>query len=246
MPHKRATRSVREQRKAQRATDLPPHIAIEHEPVPKSVSRVLDAGRIRREYRKKRQLDPSGADGHPQKKRCHDATSVKDDEIMALRIKPNETIAQFNRRVENNMMPLVKTSLRQSSSQTRSVRREEAAEEIFKRGIGKNKSRHPLPESSKMGSDPPLNAVADEETPSPRNKTKEFQAVSTAAPRRLNDIAQEPPVIMKLPRGATKNDAAPSGVLSMAQKAMMEGERDKAIKHYRELKARKLRGTSGV
>lgn len=144
------------------------------------------------------------------------------------------------------MMPVIKTALRQSSAQVRRVRREEAAQDTLKRGKQVGKARRPLLESPKKGPDPPQTAAAGEDIVNLRNTGKEFQAVSTSAPRRLNDIAQEPPVIKKLPRGATKNDAAPSGVLSMAQKAMMEEERDKAIRHYRELKVRRLRESGGV
>lgn len=143
-------------------------------------------------------------------------------------------------------MPLIKTALRHSSAQTRRVRREEVAQETLKRGKQGDKARQPLLESPKKHSDPSPTAVADREIVNPENAGKEFQVALTSAPRRLNDIAQEPPVIKKLPRGVTKNDAAPSGVLSMAQKAMMEEERDKAIRHYRELKARKLRESDSV
>lgn len=146
------------------------------------------------------------------------------------------------RRVENSMMPIIKAALRQSSAQARKVRREVTAQERLKQG----KRIEMAPESSKKGPDPPPIAAADEENTGRRHVTKEFQVVSTSTPRRLNDIAQEPPIIKKLPRGAAKNDAAPSGVLSMAQKAMMEEERDKAVRRYRELKARKLRENGGV
>ncbi|KAG6375939.1 hypothetical protein JVT61DRAFT_2810 [Boletus reticuloceps] len=249
MPHKRAKRSVREREKAQRATDLAPTISIEHESIPKSVSRVLDAGQIRREYRKKkRQLDGVGnsdeGDGR-HKKRRHNTTEMNDGETTALRIKPGETVTQFNRRVETGMTPLIRTALRQSSAQARRVRREAAAQETLKRGKQGDNARHPPPASSKKGSDPPPTAAAHEENIDRRSVTKEFQVVSTSAPRRLNDVAQEPPLIKKLPRGA-KHDAAPSGVLSMAQKVMMEEERDKAIRRYRELKAGKLRESGGV
>ncbi|KAH0832258.1 hypothetical protein J3R83DRAFT_13243 [Lanmaoa asiatica] len=241
MPHKRAKRPARERKKAQRAIDLAPKISAEHEPIPKSVLRVLDAGQIRREYRKKKRELDGVEDNLQRKKRRHDATGMKDDEkIAALRIKPSETVAQFDRRVENSMMPLIKTALRQSSAQARRVRREEAAEETLKRVKQADKARHSVLESPNNVSDPPLTAAVNEEIAPPR-KTKEFQVVSTSAPRRLNDVAQEPPVIKKLSCGATKNDAAPSGVLSIAQKAMMEEERNKVIRHYRELKARKLR-----
>ena len=85
-----------------RATNLAPKIGIEHEPIPKSVLRVLDARRIRREYRtKKRQLDGvSNSDeaNLERKKRRQDATSVREDkETPALRIRPGETVAQFDR-----------------------------------------------------------------------------------------------------------------------------------------------------
>lgn len=139
-------------------------------------------------------------------------------------------------------MPLIKTAVRQSSAQARRVRREEAALETLKRGKQGDNARNPLLESPKKRSDPPPTAAADGGIV---NVRKEFQVVSTSAPRRLNDIAQEPPVLKKFP-GVTKNDAAPSGVLSMAQKAMMEEERDKAIRYYRELKAKKLRESGGV
>lgn len=144
-------------------------------------------------------------------------------------------------------MPLIKTALRQSSAQARRVR-SEVAQEPLTRGKQGDKARHPLTllESLKKRPDPPPTAVTDGEIVNPRNARKEFQVALTSAPRRLNDIAQEPPVIKKLPRGVTKNDAAPSGVLSMAQKAMMEEERDKAIRHYRELKARKPRESGSV
>lgn len=84
-----------------RATDLAPKISIEHEPIPKSVSRVLDAGQIRREYRKKkRQLDgvSDSDEDHLQRKRGRcDATDIKNGETTALRINPGETVTQFNR-----------------------------------------------------------------------------------------------------------------------------------------------------
>lgn len=80
-------------------------------------------------------------------------------------------------------------------------------------------------------------------------KAKEFERVSSSAPKRLNDIVQAPPQIKQLPRKAKKLAAAggtpktgvslKDGVLSMAQKAMMEEERDRVIRLYREMKRRK-------
>ncbi|KIK98534.1 hypothetical protein PAXRUDRAFT_670604 [Paxillus rubicundulus Ve08.2h10] len=252
MPHKRAKRSVRERGKALQDIDLAPKIAIEREPIPKSVSRVLDAGRIRREYReKKRKLGGDNDEDNPRlKKRRHNHNETDrnvDGETKGLKIKPGETVAHFNKRVEATMMPLIKTALQQSSAKARKIWKEESSQEAPKPDKkGYNKSRHQRPETSKGISVPPPAACADE---GPVKHTlytaKEFQVTSTAVPRRLNDIAQEPPEIKKIPRGATKSDRT-TGVLSMAQKAMMDEEREKAIKHYRELKARKVRDPSGA
>lgn len=72
---------------------------------------------------------------------------------------------------------------------------------------------------------------------------KEFVVVNSSAPKRLNDIAQAPPEFSQLPRGATAFSSKKDGVLSMAQKLLMEKERENAIARYRELKlTRKHRG----
>ena len=83
------------------------------------------------------------------------------------------------------------------------------------------------------------------------DRPKEFSTTSSAAPRRLNDIAMAPPELKKLPRGATKHlsrgggKAGASGVLSMAQRVMMEAERENAIKRYRDMKERKANDGEG-
>lgn len=84
------------------------------------------------------------------------------------------------------------------------------------------------------------------------NRPKEFATMSSAAPRRLNDIAMAPPELKKLPRGAAKRSpggkatAAGVGVLSMAQRAMMEVERKNAIRRYREMKERKAKESDPI
>jgi hypothetical protein len=80
------------------------------------------------------------------------------------------------------------------------------------------------------------------------HRPKEFAVMSSAAPRRLNDIAMAPPELKKFLRGVkTKKHTSPAGagagagVLSMSQRVMMEAERESAIKRYREMKERKTR-----
>jgi hypothetical protein len=87
------------------------------------------------------------------------------------------------------------------------------------------------------------------QTLSTKERPKEFTSFSASAPRRLNDVVQAPPELKRLPRGATakvavrgKPDGTKSlreGVLSMAQKAMMDQERERVVKAYREMKKRK-------
>ena len=88
--------------------------------------------------------------------------------------------------------------------------------------------------------------VEDQEPPT------EFVKASTSVPKRVNDIVQAPPQIKHLPRNAKKL-VATSGkgkkseaVVSMAQKARMEAERENVIQRYRELKERRLKQTQSL
>lgn len=157
------------------------------------------------------------------------------------------------RRVEDDMRPLVKAAMKSSHSVARNTRKAEldakAAKKLQQKSadvrttVDKNEKAK-LPRKAAPPSPPPVTQVRT-------GPHKEFAENSSSAPRRLNDIAQAPPEFKKLPRGA----AAPKGgigsgkregVLSMAQKSMMEQEREKAIARYRELKARQRDGRDGV
>ena len=92
----------------------------------------------------------------------------------------------------------------------------------------------------------------DDDDDDEEHRPKEFAVMSSAAPRRLNDIAMAPPELKRFPRGVkTKHNSpaagagagAGAGVVSMAQRVMMEAERESAIKRYREMKERKTKET---
>ncbi|KAI5989000.1 hypothetical protein EDD15DRAFT_1327652 [Pisolithus albus] len=247
MPHKRAKRSTRESNRTLRGTDLAPEISLTQETIPKSVSRVLDSARIRQEYReKKRKLDGCEGDS-TQKRRRHDGGDQKANDTPKIR--HGEMISDFNRRVEQSMMPQIKMALRQSYSHERNVRKQTAAGLPQPQPSVKKKEGTERSDSSRKNvplSHPPKVTGSAIERDGSVEKDKEFLKSSTSAPRRLNDIAQAPPTITKVPRGACqlpKKDKS-SGVLSMAQQVMMEEERERAIKHYRELKARRLGGAA--
>jgi len=142
------------------------------------------------------------------------------------------------------MRPLVKAAVQSSNAVVRNAR----------------KAQTPAKEARKLGKGPKTTAE-EVENPRPALKPpnpeqdkppKEFQRHSSSAPRRLNDIVQAPPDLKKLPRGVKatseqgyKAGGKREGVLLMAQKQMMEAEREKAIARYRDLKASRHRSGEG-
>ncbi|EAU80863.1 hypothetical protein CC1G_03039 [Coprinopsis cinerea okayama7 len=226
MPHKKAKRSARTQDKAQKGTDWAPgKDSIANEAIPKSAQRILNAVQIREEFKaRKRKLEEEQEAKANAKKR----------KKTELKILPGESIQHFNRRVEDDLRPLVKSAMESGRAVVRKALREEQER---KKAKSKSKSKSKTPEPSEPPTPkpaPPKDKHAD--------RPKEFAVASTSAPKRLNDIAQAPPELKKLPRGADKlvggtSSSKTDGVLSMAQKAMMEQERLKAIARYRELKA---------
>ncbi|KAG2130785.1 uncharacterized protein EDB93DRAFT_1243220 [Suillus bovinus] len=259
MPHKRAKRTVRERERSLKGDNLPPRHLGNEDTVPKSVARILNAEKIRLQFReKKRKIDEPNGDESPQLKRKRPASDVNNRKEEMLKIQPGETIAHFNKRVESNMMPLIRTAMQQSSAQVRRVQKREIEQGVAQPAAQvktiNNASRADVsnPSPPPSTNTPPSRADALDLSPpastpqrQPRDKPKEFRVSSTSAPRRLNDIAQEPPRFDKLPRGAQSGKDSSKekvvGILSMAQKAMMEEERENVIKRYRELKAKKLR-----
>jgi len=253
MPHKRAKRAVREQQRKERGTDLaPPGASCTTEGIPKSVSRVLDAARIRAEYRQKkraRQLEEDGgADGPTTlakaKKRRRAAAG---SDVMGgptttttIEIKPGESLKHFNRRVEDHMRPLVRSAMLTSAATERKERRSAAATIATAVNGTARESKERKAEAT------PSTA------PQHRDRPTEFATISSAKPRRLNDIATAPPVLKKLPRGAASSSLGAKhpartkagGVLSMAQRVMMETERENAIRRYREMRERKTKEES--
>lgn len=283
MPHKRAKRSARENEKTLRGPDLPPSQIAHHtkatkktgvttkaskldeEPIPKSAARILNAASIRGSY-KKRKLDGDGEEGEKQGRK----RSKRDGEgLEMLKLQPGETIAHFNKRVNQGMVSSIKSAIATSSAHTRKVNKVEQDEKLEKAAAKKKKK-----DSSKDQVKDPDNDTSDAEgsprktkssapVPTPRQEkppATEFQVASTSAPRRLNDIAQAPPTLT-IGRLTKKKAAAAaavaagaqspetegadlrSGVVSMAQKLRMEEERENAIRRYRELKARRLQSS---
>jgi hypothetical protein len=128
------------------------------------------------------------------------------------------------------MAPLVKSAVHTSAAISRKVRAGE-------------KQKH-APQSNEGSTSTPLKKPGQDANP-----PKEFSKVSSAAPRRVNDIVLAPPQLTKRPRGNSQVTSPAKGggegVVSMAQKMMMEVEREKAILRYREMKERRKREQGG-
>ncbi|KAI9456282.1 hypothetical protein BJY52DRAFT_1277242 [Lactarius psammicola] len=252
MPHKRAKRSAREQQRKEST-------ALSTESIPKSISRVLDAARIRAEYRQKkraRRLEEDARDGGDvvgadaptlakAKKRRRSAADSGVDK-STIEIQPGESLKHFNRRVEDHMRPLVQSAMRASAATERKEKRAAATATAVNETLRESKACSSIDKSEAEGT----TATGSDKH---RDRPKEFATISSARPRHLNDIATAPPELKRLPRGASNLGAkysAPSrtkaagGVLSMAQRAMMETERENAIRRYREMKERKVKEES--
>ncbi|KAE9394465.1 hypothetical protein BT96DRAFT_958789 [Gymnopus androsaceus JB14] len=237
MPHKRAKRSVREQQRSAKGADLAPSKqSLSNEPIPKSLSRVLNASKIRESYKKRKMEDgETEGKGGAKKRKLSGKESGKASGIL-----PGESLQHYNKRVEDDMRPLVKNAVQSSLAVARSTKKQEISEKAAKKNA--------LASKKKPGTENDSDDDVSHQSPPPQRskqteRATEFQSLSSSAPRRLNDIAQAPPELKRLPRGAsaakgsTTSGGKRDGVLSMAQKAMMEQEREKAIAHYRQLKA---------
>jgi hypothetical protein len=156
------------------------------------------------------------------------------------------------RRVEDDMRPLVKAAMQSSNAVARKARNAEL-EAKSEKNLRKHNIKALPDEGDKTGflnkssfpSPPPVVVVSGRVS-----SHKEFAEHSSSAPRRLNDIAQAPPEFKRLPRGAAAlhggvGSGKREGVLSMAQKSMMEQEREKVILRYRELKAQRRGNIDG-
>ncbi|KAJ4482583.1 hypothetical protein J3R30DRAFT_3369549 [Lentinula aciculospora] len=237
MPHKRAKRSIREQQRSQKGSDLAPsHSSLSQEAVPKSLIRVLNAAKVREEWRKRKTEDRESEESISTKKK--QKLNGKDQRKIS-NILPGESLQHYNKRVENDMRPLVKSAVQSSKIAARNAQRQKL---VTKKALELKRDVVHLRNSDEVSNNAPVSQSSKH-----LGRPTEFQSLSTSTPRRLNDIAQSPPEFNQFPRGVStskvssaKSDKRDS-VLSLAQRVMMEEEREKAIARYRELKVHRMK-----
>ncbi|KAJ7659815.1 hypothetical protein DFH06DRAFT_1194840 [Mycena polygramma] len=245
MPHKKAKRSIRDQQRSQKGTDLAPTRsaggdALSSEPLPKSFMRAINATQVRADFHAKRKLQGEDGEDGGQKK----AKRRKVEGGVDAKIRPGETLAHFNKRIETDMRPLVRSAVQSSLATLRAHKKPAADSTPASASAAKTT---PPSKSTPANPNPKSKSTTDDaEAPAPVDKhasrPKEFARTSSAAPRRLNDIALAPPTL-SLGRKPAANTPAKVGkhtkssVLSPAQQLQMAAAREAAVTRYRELKA---------
>lgn len=146
-----------------------------------------------------------------------------------------------NRRVEDDMRPLVRSATQSCKAVERRTRKTFSGPRMKVSARNLSGTTRSVTDRGLQGQSPPVMVAAlrsKSKDPNEDERPKEFVQLSSSAPRRLNDIAQGPPEIKEMARSAKY--AKREGILSVAQKSMMEQEREKAIARYRTLKASRL------
>ncbi|KAL5485304.1 hypothetical protein ACEPAI_7946 [Sanghuangporus weigelae] len=254
MPHKRAKRSVREKAKAERKQDLPPsESSFNLNDIPKSMARVLNAEMVQGAWKeKKRSMEGEGDRAGGGKKRKIASASSKTE----IKIKPGESLRHFKQRVEDDMRPIIRSAMKNTTSLSKQKLKQsqkDAEELANERRKGKGVSEHDEADSEDVSSHRRQGKRKD------RSPSPDFLRVSSSAPRRLNDVVQGPPELKPAPRlkrlaeksqkkkaqdrqgSAIEDEEGDGGVITLQQKRMMELEREKAINRYRALKEAKLK-----
>ena len=178
--------------------------------------------------------------------------SKEKDKPAVPGIMPHETLGEYNRRVESIMRAgvsqAIKSAGRVKAEQEKEARR--AKEERKERAAAIRRG-----EAAAAGASNGKASGKGEDKEGAARGTKRKHDASDAAiefktkegPRRLNDIAQAPPSLPSLKvaksDGASKSVWAAKGKarlgLSAGQERIMEEERERVIKQYREMKAAK-------
>jgi hypothetical protein len=168
-------------------------------------------------------------------------------------IMPHETLGEYNRRVESIMRAgvsqAIKSAGRVKAEQEKEARREKEERKERAAAIRRGEAVAGSSSTSKAGA----GKSVEEEDAGRGTKRKHdagdapLEFKTKEGPRRLNDIAQAPPSLptLKVAKsdGANKSVWAAKGKgrsgLSAGQERIMEEERERVIKQYREMKVAK-------
>ncbi|OCF34706.1 hypothetical protein I317_03781 [Kwoniella heveanensis CBS 569] len=307
MPHKRAKRSVREAETAKKGKNLAPSAAstkAEYDDTPKSASRILNSWKVQSAFRSSGRINsedvggsrPSGSSKNGSTSASASASSFSASEnnpkgkTKIPSILPNESLGEYNRRVEQLLRPGVNKAIQEAAS-TKAA--EEAAARKEKKDRKKRTRIEKLVKDGKMPKEALDKLIAEQaaeknaaaadakgkgkrkrtgadddedgddgdegsedeglggaEQKQNRRPAKEF--ASMPGPRRLNDIVQAPPQLPHLRKSGTQSSASGRSKeayaavgnsgrnpLNAGQRRILEEERERVVKLYREMKEKK-------
>ncbi|KAG8821598.1 hypothetical protein FRC17_009779, partial [Serendipita sp. 399] len=170
------------------------------------------------------------------------------NEEETMQILPGESLGDFDRRVENSMRSKIRSAVQQGNAHSRRQYAKDKAERD-KRGeeSKREESEKPVQPEGATSSSKTAGSSTGKVHPTPKERKTEFETVTSQLPKRLNDVVTAPPDLSALTKGKTLNPGprvaaeafGKKDVIPPEQRRMMEIEREKAVKRYRELKERR-------
>lgn len=242
-----------------RGSNLPPSSS-NRDDTPRSASRILNAFSAREKFRERggRTAEDTGEYKPKKKKKAADAVaegskSVK--ELVKVSVKgkekektgndipsilPHEKLGDYNRRIEALLRPGVSKAIKDAGAiRTDQVRAAKEAKDKRKKT-----SAAPVEEEEADGNGKGKRKRIDNDHLEPEDRpVKTFAPIP--APRRLNDIAQAPPQLPHLRqagktgqkvKGASAFSTVGRDPLNAGQKRLLEEERERVVKRYREMR----------
>ncbi|ODN77050.1 hypothetical protein L202_05590 [Cryptococcus amylolentus CBS 6039] len=272
MPHKRSKKSVRDAETAKKGQNLAPSDN-KYDDTPRGATRIFSSLDLQTKFRASGRTNSEDTG----ERRGVAGTNVKGKgkgKEALPKIMPQETLGEYNRRIESLLRPAVSSAIKTAENQRQAEvaderrgkkerKRRARLEKLVKEGKVDKKVLEEFEKSVKekkrkreqgKGGDSESEEEEEErggkKQKQQQKEQKEFKAAtSTSAPRRLNDIAQAPPSLPQLKRAGEKSGvygAVSSGKmpLNAGQKRIMEEERERVINLYREMKAKKQESKS--
>nr|XP_019012318.1 uncharacterized protein I206_03165 [Kwoniella pini CBS 10737]OCF51099.1 hypothetical protein I206_03165 [Kwoniella pini CBS 10737] len=283
-------RSVREAETAKKGSNLPPSVKATnsaYDDTPKGASRIISGWKFQSTFRESGRTNSEDIGDTNKKsnlknnesnlKLKNQLNTNKGKEKEKLpKILPNETLGDFNRRIEEILRPSVNKAIKEAASlkaleesnlikEKKFRKKQIKLEKLIKEGKlpkeslekfllekkEKEKEKEKSNKRKRLNNDNTNEEEEEEDKFKNRKPIKEFKELEK--PRRLNDIVQEPPQLPHLRKSSTKIKSNTSSKeryeavgknsdkipLNAGQKRILDEERERVVKMYRELKAKK-------
>ncbi|ODN87124.1 hypothetical protein L198_07126 [Cryptococcus wingfieldii CBS 7118] len=234
MPHKRSKKSVRDAETAKKGKNLAPSDTKNpYDDTPRGATRIFTSIDLQTKFRASGRTNSEDTGERRGLPGTGKGANVKGKGKEALpKIMPQETLGEYNRRIESLLRPAVSSAIKTAENQRQAEvaderrgkkerKRRARLEKLIKEGKVDKKVLEEFEKSVKekkrkreqgKGGDSESEEEEGErggkkqKQQQQQKEQKEFKAAtSTSAPRRLNDIAQAPPSLPQLKRAGEKS-----------------------------------------